>query len=458
MVIAIIILGIACLGAVILYDKQLKIQSVKEKEYSTREAQLAALEGELSAAKIDLSRKEQQLAEANEAIRRQSERAVKAEENARMLAQRIDEERGNRKEELESMERRQKELMEQYEAKFKVMANEILQSHGDSLRQQNEVRLGEILNPLKENIDRFRNEVSQAYSNEARERFSLQEKIKELVELNNSIGREAKELANALKGNSKKQGDWGELVLESILEKSGLREGEEFVVQLTTDESGATLRDEHGRGLRPDVVVNYPGGKAMVIDSKVSLTAFIDYVNCETPEKQAHYGKLHLASVEKHINELSEKRYQDYVGIERLDFVMMFIPNEAAYAAAMTLDPSLWQKAYDKHVLVVSPTQLVGSLRLIKQLWNNDRQSRNALDIATKAGGMYDKFVGFVADMDKIEKGLIATNGAYKEAMKKLKDGSGNLVKRAEDLRKLGIKHTKLLPDAMTKMIDQSEE
>ena len=193
----------------------------------------------------------------------------------------------------------------------------------------------------------------------------------------------------------------------------------------------------------------------MIIDSKVSLTAFVDYVNSDDPAQQEQYGKLHLASVTKHINELSDKNYQDYFGKEKLDFVMMFIPNEGAYSAAMTLDPSLWQKAYDKRVLIVSPTQLVGSLRLISQLWSHDRQTRNAIEIAEKSGQMYDKFVGFIDDMERIDKNLAATRVAYDNAFKKLKEGKGNLINRAQTLRELGVKASKKLREGLT---DQSEE
>ena len=373
---------------------------------------------------------------------------LKARAEVDNLKIRLEEAKAQTEEALKAAEQQQREMLKQNEANFKVLANDIMERHSTTLREQNEQRIGEILKPLKENIDRFRDEVNKCYNSEARERFSLQEKIKDLIEANNNIGREARELATALRGNSKKQGDWGEFVLESILERSGLRKGEEFTVQETTGADGATLRDDEGRLLRPDVVVHYPDGRAMVIDSKVSLTAFTDYVNAEDPERQDAYGKLHLASVVKHINELSDKKYKDYVGRERLDFVMMFIPNEGAYSAAMTLDPTLWQKAYDKRVLIVSPTQLIGSLRLISQLWSHDRQTRNAIDIAEKSGQMYDKFVGFVTDMERIEKGLTAARTAYDGAMNKLRDGRGNLITRAENLRKLGVKASKRLRDA----------
>ncbi len=348
-------------------------------------------------------------------------------------------------EETAAAEERQRQLLKQTEANFKVMASEIMRDQSNALTDRNRQHLGELLNPLKNDIEKFRNDVNQAYSSEARERFSLQERIKELIEANNNIGREAKELASALRGNSKTQGDWGELVLENILENSGLRKGSEFTIQETTDEQGNTLRDEQGRGLRPDVVVHYPDGRAMVIDSKVSLTAFVDFVNSEEPGERDRHGKLHLASVVKHINELSGKNYQNYVGKERLDFVMMFIPNESAYAAAMSLDPTLWQKAYDKRVLIVSPTQLVGSLRLINQLWSHDRQTRNAIEIAEKSGQMYDKFVGFVEDMERIGKAINSTQTAFEGAINKLSKGRGNLLSRAENLRKLGVKASKRL-------------
>lgn len=340
----------------------------------------------------------------------------------------------------------QKTMVEQSEMRFKVLANELVANHSRHITQQNAESLNYLLTPLKDDIDKFRRDITSFYSKESAERFSLQERIKELIETNKTIGQEAKELSTALRGNSKIQGDWGEVVLNNILEKSGLRPGEEFEVQKQRDDSGNVLRNEEGRSLRPDVIVRYPGGKVMIIDSKTSLTAFVEYVNSETEEERERFGKLHLASVEKHVNELSEKNYQNYVGTQKLDFVMMFIPNEAAYNAAMSLNPTLWQKAYDKRVLIVSPTQLVASLKIVSQLWIQDRQTRNAIDIAEKAGGMYDKFVGFVGDMEKIERSLTATRTAYDSAMRKLRDGTGSLMVRAEKLRELGAKASKRLP------------
>lgn len=445
MEIAIIILSLGFLAAIVALFAMLGRISRIRADRAVALERLSAAEKAAEDVRQKYFERESRLSDVEAALHGKTEDLIRSQAEVVRLTKQMEDLAKNYEAERMAAKENQQELARQAETNFKVMAAEIMQQQSKALREQSENRLSELLNPLKENIEQFRRDVNQCYSNEARERFSLQERIKELVEANNSIGREAKELTMALRGNSKKQGDWGELILETILENSGLRKGEEFFVQHTTDESGATLRDDSGRGLRPDVVVNCPDGKVMVIDSKVSLTAFVDYVNANTPEEQERFGRLHLASVMKHINELADKNYQDYVGRERLDFVMMFIPNEGAYSAAMSLDPSIWQKAYDKRVLIVSPTQLVGSLRLISQLWSHDRQTRNAIEIAEKSGLMYDKFVGFVADMEKIDKTLTATRQAYDSAINKLSEGRGNLISRAENLRKLGVKASKRL-------------
>ena len=337
------------------------------------------------------------------------------------------------------------------EQRFKLLATDIMRQQSRIFKEEHESRLGEILNPLKEEVDKLGKNIQETYSAEARERFALDKRIKELVETNLSIGREAKELTSALRGNSKVQGDWGEMVLETILSKSGLVEGTHYTVQQTTDESGRTLRDESNNNLRPDVVINYPDGRVIVVDSKVSLTAFVDIVAAETEDARQEASARHLASVKKHVMELSRKSYQDYVGTSKTDFVMMFIPNEPAYIEAMRLDRNLWQDAYDHRVLIVSPTHLISALRLVSQLWRQDAQNRNALEIATAAGRMYDKFVGFIDDMKKIDKSIEATRSAYGDAMKKLSEGTGNLVSRAQKLQDLGAKTSKSLP---TKQVD----
>ncbi len=359
------------------------------------------------------------------------------------------EENGKLKERARFVEEEKEKLSQESEVRFKNLANEILANNSRVFKEQNESRLSEILDPLKENIEQFKKTVAESYSSEARERFSLHERIKELIELNQSIGKEAKDLTLALKGNSKVQGDWGEMILENLLERSGLQRDREFFVQMSTGEDGKVLRNEDGKALRPDVVIKYPDGRCVVIDSKVSLTAYVNYVNADSPELQELYRKQHLASVRSHIAELRDKKYQDYVGGGKTDFVMMFVPNEAAYITAMQVDDKLWQEAYDVRVLLISPTHLISVLKLISQLWSHDRQTRNAIEIAVESGKMYDKFVGFVDDMRKIERSISQTRESFDNAMKKLSLGTGNLVSRAEKLRKMGAKVSKSLPEAV---------
>lgn len=390
--------------------------------------------------------------EAAEAERRRIETAA-AEERRRIEA--AAEAERHRIETAAAEEHRRR--LEESELRFKNLAGEILGSTQKSLKEQQEDRLGEILKPLRENIEQFRRTVTESYSTEARERFSLQERIKELIELNQSIGREAKELSVALRGETKTQGDWGEMILETILEKSGMQRGREFIVQATRNPDGTPLRNEAGAALRPDVVVNYPDGRCVVIDSKVSLTAYVNYVNADDPETRATYGQMHVRSVRDHIAELRDKKYQDYVGAGRTDFVMMFMPHEGAYIAAMQLEPSLWQEAYDHRVLIISPTHLISVLKLISQLWSHDRQTRNAIEIATESGKMYDKFVGFADDMLQIEKALTQARAAYDKALSKLSTGTGNLTTRAEKLRKMGAKAAKTMPQRLTGASDPAD-
>lgn len=385
----------------------------------------------------------QQLAERNDelhaALEKSRDKSASLQADIARLTERI----SHYEEEL----KKNRESDEAYDNRFKALAAEILNSNSLIFMKQQEASLEQILRPLKENIDSFRKTVTDSYSAEARERFSLMKSIEELVKTSNSIGTEARELSRALRGDSKVQGDWGEMVLESILEKSGLRRDEEFFVQVTTNTQGKTLRDDAGHGLRPDVVVKYPDGRAIIIDSKVSLTAYVDLVNA-TDDADGRDRALdrHLQSVKQHLKELRTKNYQDYIGVETTDFVMMFIPNEGAYMTAMQAAPALWQEAYDSRVLIVSPTHLVSALKLINQLWVRDRQTKNAIDIATQAGKLYDKFVGFTTDMESIGKSMDNTRKAWDAAMNKLRDGRGNIIRQVETLKEMGAKATKQLP------------
>ncbi|MDE6377754.1 MAG: DNA recombination protein RmuC [Duncaniella sp.] len=408
-----------------------------QQEIAIREQQFAAertrLEDQFA---TERSRLEERYAEE----RRLREEQVK-EEIARREEQ-VKEEIARREEQIAADREAHDRLIE---ARIRDLASTILRQNSSDLRASHEEKLREILDPLRENLDSFRKTVTDTYSTEARERFSLTEKIRELVNLNNTISRETRELTQALKCNNQVQGDWGEMILEGILERSGLREGEEYFLQVTDDGQGKSLTDENGTRLRPDVVVRYPDGRCVVIDSKVSLKAFIDWSSA-TDDRLAHEAaEAHVRSVRKHVDELARKKYQNYIGESRLDFVMMFIPNEPAYIAAMRHDPELWQDAYQRKVLIVSPTHLVAGLRLIEQLWSRDKVTKNAIKIAEDAGKMYDKFAEFTKDMERIASALASANKAHSDAMTKLSTGTGNLVKRAGDLRDLGIKATKQL-------------
>ena len=349
------------------------------------------------------------------------------------------EENSRLNERIKFIEEEKERLILESEIRFKNLANDILQQNSTTFKEQNETRLTEILAPFKDNLEQFKKVVTESYSSEARERFSLQAKIKELIDLNQTISKDAQNLALALKGNSKVQGNWGEMILESILEKSGLERGREFFVQ------ESTYNDE-GKRLIADVVINYPDGRKIIIDSKVSLNAYTEIINCDDNNLLEVYKKKHIASIRNHISELGSKKYQDYLGDEKAEFVMMFIPNEAAYICAMQIDPNLWQEAYDKRVLIISPTHLISALRLIEQLWQHDRQTRNAIEIASESGKMYDKFVGFIEDLKLIEKSLNSAQNAYEKALNKLHLGKGNIISKAEKLKEMGAKTTKSLP------------
>lgn len=357
---------------------------------------------------------------------------------------------------LELLEKRYAEMQQAAEERFKNIATEIMNRNSDMFKKQNEERLGEILSPLNEQILSFRKKVEEIYSEESREFFSLKEKLKDLRDLGEMMGREAKELSGALRGNAGVQGQWGEMVLETILEQSGLRRGFEYQVQVTRDSEGRTLTDEEGNQMRPDIIVRYPDDRCVIIDSKASMTAYMEYVNSDD-KHQAAAGREHVNSVRRHAEKLAAKRYDTLLGDSSLDFVMMFIPSEAAYIAAMRLDPTLWQQAYNKRILIVSPSHLVSALKIIEQLWRRERQTANVIRIAEEAGKMYDKFVLFVTEMQKIDKSLETTRKAYDEAMKKLTSGTGNLVGRAEKLRDLGVKASKSLPKGLLENLDDAD-
>lgn len=380
------------------------------------------------------------------AIKDKAARALRNElEEARIENARLKEKIGN-------VEAFNNSVREETKAQFKSLAADIFSSQSEKFKEANETRLSEILNPLKEDIKDFKRRVDDTYMNSSKERTLLGEQMKRLMELNMSIGKEARDLTEALSGNTKVQGDWGEMVLETILVKSGLVEGESYFVQRTKNDDGTQIKNDDNGRLRPDVVVALPDKKCIVIDSKVSLTAYVNYINADNEDDRQRFGKAHLLSVRSHLKELETKRYQDFVGVgndDRIDYVLMFIPNEHAYMAAMTLDNNLWMEAYEKRVVIISPAHVISTLRLIAQLWTRDKQTKNALKIAEEGGKLYDKFVGFVNDMQTVEQSLGKASEAYASAMSKLHTGRGCIVSKVENLKKLGAKTSKTLPSDM---------
>ncbi len=310
---------------------------------------------------------------------------------------------------------------------------------------------------MNKDIEEFRKKVDEAYHKESTERTILERKIAELVQLNNQLRVDAANLTNALKGNTKTQGDWGEMILERILENSGLTRGREYFVQETLkDDANRTIHGERGNLMRPDVVIVYPDSRKVIIDSKVSLTAYVNYCNAETDVERELTLKAHMQSIRKHIDELSEKNYCAWAG-GTLDFVMMFIPNEASYVLAMQTDSALWNEAYRKRVLLLSPANLIVSLKLTADLWSREYQNRNALEIAERGAKLYDKCVSFLESFTSVGESIRKTQDVYEQAFSRLKSGNGNLIAQTMKLKELGVKSRKGSKEIPQELADGAE-
>lgn len=328
---------------------------------------------------------------------------------------------------------------------FKLLANDVLKERSALLDQRSQ----ELLAPLREDLKRFAQQVETTYASEARERYSLQEQIKDLVARSLQLGQEADQLSRALRGEAKVQGNWGEMVLERILEGSGLERGREYVVQ-------EQIQGEDGQRFIPDIVVRYPNGGNIVIDSKVSLTAYTNYVNADTDEDKAQYARLHLKSILSHIDELSRKSYETLVQ-GSADFVMMFIPNEPAYALAISERPTIWEEAYKRKVILMNATNLIASLRMALDLWQRDRQVQNIESIIDDASKMYDTFVRFTERLLKTEESLEKAYSSFADMKQTLVDGRGNLTKRFEELRKKGLRIKRPLPESIASQFQKED-
>ncbi|HET7832800.1 MAG TPA: DNA recombination protein RmuC [Gallionella sp.] len=353
-------------------------------------------------------------------------------------------ERNQAKENLAILNSAREELSNQ----FKVLANEILEDKSKRFTEQNQTNLSQLLEPLRVRITEFQGKVQEVYVQEGKDRSALAEQVKQLMALNNQLSADAHNLTRALKGQAKTQGNWGELILERVLEASGLRKGFEYDVQ-----ESHTRAD--GSRVQPDVVVHLPEDKHLIIDAKVSLNAYEDHANAENDQQREAAAKRHLDSVRAHIRELSEKNYHLLYGQKSLDFVLMFVPVEPAFMLAISHDSELWQEAWKKNVLLVSPSTLLFVVRTVAHLWRQEQQNRNAQEIASRGAELYDKLVGFVEDLDNLGAKLQQAHKAYEGAYSKFTGGRGNVIRQAELLKGLGVKPTKQLPQ---KLVDAAAE
>ena len=393
-----------------------------------------------------LTRAEQQNqhdAELTTSLRVERDQAL---QNAIRLEAALDSERKQGLGRIESLN----EAKEALTSQFKNLANEILEDKSKRFTEQNVASLDALLKPLQTKLSEFKEQVNTSYGNEARERFALKSEIERLANLNLRMSDETRSLTQALKGDSKVQGNWGELVLESILESSGLRKGEEYLVQ-----DSHTQTD--GSRLQPDVVVKLPEGRSLVVDSKVSITAYSRHAQATDPTVSEQELAAHIQSLRQHIQGLSSKNYSSLYGIGSVDFVLMFVPIEPAFLLALKTAPNLYQEALAKNIVLVCPSTLMATLRTVAHLWRQDHQNRNALEIAKQCGTLYDKFVGFVDDLEKLGQRLDQAQTSYHDAFNKLKSGKGNLIRSAEKVRELGVKPSKNLSTPLIESSTDSE-
>jgi len=376
----------------------------------------------------------------NQELLSEKSRMAKAEES--FVAQR---------QRLAEQEKTIQEIQEKFQKEFENIAEKLLKEKSKEFVDVNRTNLDIILNPLKENLKAFEDKVDKVYNMEAAERNTMKGVITQLMELNQQISDEAKNLTKALKGDNKKQGNWGEVILERVLERSGLVKDQEYRLQ-------ASLTGIDGSRLQPDVVIDLPDEKHLIIDSKVSLIAYERLVNCETEDERKLYSKAHVESIRNHVQGLSSKNYHDLYQINSPDFVLLFIPIESSFSFAVQIDAELFSDAWDKRVVIVSPSTLLATLRTIASIWKQERQNRNVLEIARLSGAMYDKFVGFVTDMESIGKNIKQSQGAYDNAISKLTEGNGNLTKTAEKIKSLGAKANKQLDQKYLDNIDDTPQ
>ncbi len=381
-----------------------------------------------------------QLKEENEKLSAEKERLQRDLMQANMHIASIDTENAHLLKINQQKTEEVKEIQAKLSSEFENIANKILLHHSKEISAQNQENIGQLLTPLKEKIGQFERKVSETYDKEVRDKLSLQAEVKRLYELNQRISHEANNLTKALKGDVKKMGNWGEMILERVLEQSGLTEGREFRREVSD-------KNAEGKSIRPDVIIDLPDNKHLIIDSKLSLLAYDEYINAQTKEEKDAALKKQILSLREHIKGLHEKNYPSALSINNPDFVLMFIPVEASFAIAVETDSDLFSFAWERKIVPVSPSTLLATLKTVSSIWKQENQTKNAREIARQSGALYDKLVGFVSDLQKIGANINSLQGNYNESMQKLKNGKGNLISRAEKMKELGAKTNKSIPD-----------
>ena len=445
------------LGAVLAYFI-LKSSSVSRKSYEELQQNFNQKEADLNRIIAEISAENkaqlQKIAEQQELNERQSSE-IKDLQNDKNQLIGLKSQLAAQNESLQQLLDSQKEeivkIQEEAKLQFENLANKILEEKTLKFTEQNQQNLKNILNPLQEKITDFEKKVENTHKESIDYHAALRQQILGLKEMNLQMSKETLNLTKALKGDSKIQGNWGELVLERVLEKSGLEKGREYEIQ-------KSFTTEEGNRVQPDVIINLPDGKKMIVDSKVSLTAYEKYINEEDDEQKSSFLKEHVNSLKRHVEQLGSKNYQHLYQMESPDFVLLFIPIEPAFAIALNEDTQLYNKAFERNIVIVTPSTLLATLRTIDSMWTNQKQQENAYEIARQAGALYDKFDGFVTDLVKIGKKMDEAKTEYEGAMNKLVDGKGNLITSVQKLKIMGAKAKKSLPDAILNRANSSLE
>jgi len=415
-------------------------QSEQRGMYETNEKNLLAIQAEV----------ERQKSVSQETVRLKTEELLRLQEELLKISE-LSANRGmevaalnavneNLAEKLENQKSEIETLQKRLTTEFENIATKILKERSEEFSVSNHKNLSEILNPLKERIQDFEKKVDETYDKELRDKISLREEVRKLTELNAKVSEEANNLTKALKGDVKKQGNWGEVILERVLERSGLTRGQEYEREEVVDGADSSVQ-------RLDVIIHLPDNKHIIIDSKVSLVAYERLMSSENEDHRVAYLKDHINSLRSHVKLLSEKNYQNAQNLNTPDFVLMFLPIEASFSVAVQGDSEIFAYAWERKIVIVSPTTLLATLRTISSIWKQENQTKNAQEIARLSGALYDKFIGFAEDMARIKANIDRTSGAFDDAMKKMKDGSGNIIRTAEKIKELGAKTgTKSLP------------